>query len=263
MKEFDRILQKVQPLQEKLLNHSVFNEIESLDDLNTFLEHHVYFVWDEMSILKALQRDLTCTSIPWIPKKNPNTRRYVNELVLERESGNKVSETVQSEYELFLEVMRTSNADPSGIERLVVLLSRGENINILLDQLDIPKAARAYLEFSYKTIEAKDDHKVLATYVFGKQTLISEKFLKTLDALNNKFPVDLTLQLQYFEPKVVKETGREEENVKRIFEEICGSDAEKWDDVAEFADQALQKRINLLDDIKDTILSQRNMATAV
>jgi hypothetical protein len=263
MKEFDRILQKVLPAQDKILNHQVYKEIENLDDLNLFLEYHVFFVWDQMSSLKAMQKDLTCMNVPWVPKRSPQTRKYINELVLNAEGNDLISETVLSEYESYLELMRESDADSSSIERLEKSINRGENFKDLLDHLDMPKVVKSYLDFTYKTIESKDAHKIAANFVFGKQSLIPHRLVKLLNELNKKFPVDLSLQIKYFESKVMKETGKIEDVAKKIFEELCGHDEEKWDDVAEVAERTLERRLQLWDDIKNAILNQRNMATAV
>ena len=64
----------IQKYKDELLNHTLYNEIKTIDDLHCFLENHVFAVWDFMSLLKALQSKLTCTTTPWIPIGNPETR---------------------------------------------------------------------------------------------------------------------------------------------------------------------------------------------
>ena len=61
-------------LRNQLVNHPVYANIKDLDGLKCFMESHVYAVWDFMSLLKALQINLTCVSLPWVPVGNAATR---------------------------------------------------------------------------------------------------------------------------------------------------------------------------------------------
>jgi hypothetical protein len=42
---------------------------KTIEDLQSFLENHVFAVWDFMSLLKALSK-LTCTTTPWFATAN-------------------------------------------------------------------------------------------------------------------------------------------------------------------------------------------------
>ena len=50
---------KIQHQKNQLLQHSLYGKIKTIDDLNCFLEFHVYAVWDFMSALKVMQQKLT------------------------------------------------------------------------------------------------------------------------------------------------------------------------------------------------------------
>jgi DUF3050 family protein len=69
-----------------VVEHSMYQRVYTRDALAHFMHHHVYAVWDFMSLLKALQRDLTCIEIPWTPRGTPAARRLVNSIVLDEES---------------------------------------------------------------------------------------------------------------------------------------------------------------------------------
>ena len=66
--------------------HPLYAAVESPADLRRFTEHHVFAVWDFMTLLKSLQRELTTVSLPWLPAPDPETARLVNALVLAEES---------------------------------------------------------------------------------------------------------------------------------------------------------------------------------
>ncbi len=80
------INEKIQHQKDVLLQHPLYEKVKVIDDLHLFLENHVYAVWDFMSLLKALQSKLTCTTTPWFASPNPETRYLINEIVLAEES---------------------------------------------------------------------------------------------------------------------------------------------------------------------------------
>ena len=81
-----KILDATQDEREKLQNHKIYFSITKIDHLKTFMSNHVFAVWDFMSILKSLQSQLTCVSIPWIPAGKGTPARLVNEIVTEEET---------------------------------------------------------------------------------------------------------------------------------------------------------------------------------
>ena len=67
-------------LRDALLNHPIYANVVSVDDLRRFMEDHVFAVWDFMSLLKRLQQDMTCTRVPWLPADNPRAARLINDI---------------------------------------------------------------------------------------------------------------------------------------------------------------------------------------
>ena len=63
----EELREKIAPLREALLHHSIYAEVDSLDRLRQFMQMHVFAVWDFMSLVKRLQNEITCRNLPWLP----------------------------------------------------------------------------------------------------------------------------------------------------------------------------------------------------
>ena len=97
---------EIEPLRQQLINHDLYKSIQTIDDLHVFMGHHVFAVWDFMSLLKSLQQKLTCTTLPWMPVGNANTRYLINEIVLGEESDVDADGNRTSHFELYLAAMQ-------------------------------------------------------------------------------------------------------------------------------------------------------------
>src|SRR5690606_15785274 len=97
---------------------------------------HVYAVWDFMSLLKALQINLTCTTTPWIPIGNPQIRYLINEIVLAEETDIDQAGNRLSHYEMYIDAMKDLGANISHIEGLINELET-KDIFEVIDQLSI------------------------------------------------------------------------------------------------------------------------------
>src|SRR3989338_5090295 len=87
MKErLEKIGKAITPLRQQIVGHDAYSAIRRLDDLKIFMQYHVYAVWDFMSLLKTLQRGLTCVEVPWFPTGSADTRYLINEIVVGEES---------------------------------------------------------------------------------------------------------------------------------------------------------------------------------
>ena len=117
------INKKIQVYKEEIVNHPLYKKLNSVEDIAVLMEHHVYAVWDFMSLLKALQSILTCTSSPWKPVGDTQIRRLINSIVLEEESDVDADGNPSSHYEMYLDAMKQSGANTSPIEGFVTDVS--------------------------------------------------------------------------------------------------------------------------------------------
>ena len=96
---------EIATLRNQVVNHKVYKQISGLQELRIFMEYHIYAVWDFMSLLKALQINLTSTTLPWFPVGNAKTRQLINEIVAGEESDLDEKGDIKSHFELYLDAM--------------------------------------------------------------------------------------------------------------------------------------------------------------
>jgi hypothetical protein len=114
-----KLLHNIERERRMLMAHPVYTSIRSLDELCIFMQHHAFAVWDFMSLLKALQRTLSCVDVPWIPAGNPNTRRLINDIVMTEEADEDGLGGFSSHFELYLDAMRQAGADTGAIDDFI------------------------------------------------------------------------------------------------------------------------------------------------
>ena len=141
------------PLREKLKNHKLYSKIKSLTDIQVFTEFHVFAVWDLMSLLKALQRELTCVPIPWKPKGFPKASRLINEIVWGEESDIDHDGKAMSHFEMYLNAMNDIQSDLSKVKSF---LSNWGYSPVPLSKLKGSKE-KTYIILSYATTEFKSE----------------------------------------------------------------------------------------------------------
>src|ERR1700748_1584104 len=132
---------QIEPLRRQLTEHNLYKNIRSVNELVVFMEHHVFAVWDFMSLLKSLQQNLTCTTLPWMPVGNANTRYLINEIVTGEESDVDEHGHRTSHFELYLKAMEQAGCSATAINDLFDELNYGKSIDEALIIANIPKAA--------------------------------------------------------------------------------------------------------------------------
>jgi hypothetical protein len=238
---------------QQLVNHPVYSGIKDLDGLRTFMENHVYAVWDFMSLLKALQINLTSVTLPWMPVGNPATRYLINEIVTGEESdvdelGNRISH-----FELYLKAMKQAEADTAPIQYLIKKLQSGSAIQDALLLPEIPVAAKNFMQFTFDTIASGKPHLIAAVFTFGREDLIPDMFISLIKELKKQFPDKVDIFQYYIERHIEVDGGHHGALALQMTEELCGNDVTKWSEATEAVKIGLAARIQLWDAIQRQI----------
>jgi len=174
--QFD--IDKIAPAREQLSRHPVYEAVRTMDDLRIFMQHHIYSVWDFMSLCKFLQAELAPTSVPWTPKGDPEVRRFINAIVLEEETDLGLpggSPEFLSHYELYLAAMREVGADADTADRFVTIAG-AEGVHPALDTGLAPAAAATFNARTFDFIETDKPHVVAAAFALGREHIIPTMF---------------------------------------------------------------------------------------
>ena len=237
-----------------LLNHTLYKKIEKISDLQIFLQGHVYAVWDFMSLLKALQQKLTCTTTPWFASENPETRYLINEIVLAEESDLTLEGTRASHFEMYVDAMKTSDADVSELFKFLEQVKEGNSIFEAIENSSLHENIKAFLNFSFSVIARGKTHEIAAAFTFGREDLIPDMFTEILRNFQTNFPeTDLSKLIYYFERHIELDADEHGPMAFKMIDSLCGNDQQKWNEVLEVSKKALEMRILLWNAIEEQL----------
>ncbi len=246
--EILKIQNHIQPLKEQLLNHRIYNSIQSIDHLNIFMQHHIFAVWDFMSLLKFLQINLTSVSLPWMPKGNPNVRRFINEIVLGEESDIYQDHSI-SHFELYMLAMKQCGTDTSQINNFLKYIHSGNSIEQALINSLVPDSAIRFVNSTFNFINNGKPHEVASAFTFGREDLIPDMFRALVNDLNRQFPDKVEIFKYYLDRHIEVDEGDHGPLAIQMIMEMCSNDMVKWEEVKRAAYSALKARISLWDGI--------------
>jgi hypothetical protein len=169
-----------QPLRRRLLAHDLYTQLTSPAALRVFMQHHVFAVWDFMSVLKALQRMLTCVDLPWMPRGPAAARRFVNEIVMAEESDEDGRGGFASHFEIYLDAMREAGADTAPIVRFLDRLQKSHDVTAALDESGAPEGVKTFVGITFEIIGSADVAAIAGAFTFGREEIIPDMFRRVV-----------------------------------------------------------------------------------
>ena len=251
----EHIQKEITSLRQELKTHRLYEQLDTIDDIKIFTQDHVFAVWDFMSLLKALQIELTCVSIPWVPKKKGKLTQFINEIALAEESDVDLSGESKSHFEMYLDAMKHMGSDTRKIEIFMSKITQNISVNEALDDAEVPDAVKNFVNLTFKTIYSNDAHKIAAAFTFGREDLIPDMFIEIIQQTHDQ---ESFKDFLYYLNRHVELDGDSHGPLSlEMIVELCGDDQQKWSEVLETAKASLEVRISLWDYIADSISNHK------
>jgi len=230
----------------QLEDHAIYKAVNSVEDLQCFMQHHVYSVWDFMSLIKYLQSVIAPTQYPWTPQGDGSVRRFINELVLEEESDEtNIAGEFSSHFELYLRAMQEIGADTQPATEFLQAVKH-QDIDSALQLTSVPSPSREFSSTTFRFIQSNQPHQVAAALALGREHIIPCMFrsiLKQIGVSEKQAPIfhfylnrHIHLDEDFHAPLSL-----------RLLNGLCGGDEIKIQQAIDAAKEAVTARIEFWD----------------
>ncbi len=236
-------MQEILLKQQLLTHHSVYGTFNKLEAIKHFMRFHVFAVWDFMSLLKSLQREMTCVNVPWKPSQYPPEMvRLINQIVLGEESDLDQHGCAISHFELYLKAMEEVGASTAEIKTFLKTL----------DLNDIPEGAREFVKHNLNIAEHGHIVEVAASFFYGREKLIPEMFQTIVDTLKNENVHAPTL-IYYLERHIEVDSGEHGPLALKCLDYLTGENEVLKQLAFKAGADALDMRHKLWDDVLNSL----------
>jgi len=240
---------KVVEFQKNMLNeHPIYKAVETIEDLRCFMEHHIFSVWDFMSLVKYLQSVIAPSQTPWIPPFDTDLSRFINEIVLEEESDEMPDkQSFLSHFEMYLMAMEEVGADTGKIRNFVqVVQSKG--IEEALKLPDIPEASRVFTTTTFSFIVEGEPYHAAAAFSLGREDIIPLMFKAILKKMGVSKKIAPMFHY-YLERHIHLDEGFHGPLAMKLLNQMCQEDERKIDQAVASAKRAVEARISFWDGV--------------
>lgn len=238
-------------LRDRLDQHPVY-ALRHLDDLRRFMEHHIYSVWDFMSLIKFLQNHIAPARQPWAPWGDGSVRRFINELVLEEESdaappGPNGEDRFLSHFELYCGAMQEIGANHEQPLRFVEIAAT-QGIEAALAAGIAPASAAEFMRSTFGFIASGKPHVVAAALALGREHVIPGMFRTFLKHMGID-DVQAPLFHFYLKRHIHLDEDFHGPLSLRMLEMLCAGDSLRVQEAEITARQAIEARLRFWDGV--------------
>lgn len=243
-----RLTAAVESARKQVISHTLYSSLDTLPAVVSFMEHHVFAVWDFMSLLKTLQGRLTCVHVPWVPTGPAGSRRLINDIVLVEESD-ELGDGFISHFELYLDGMTQAGADTTAIQAFVGLLRDGGPVLPSLKEAGVPEPAAEFVGRTWEFIEHAPVHCQAAAFAFGREDLIPDMFDQVVALSQQQMGDQLSTFVDYLKRHIQVDSEEHTPMAMQMLADLCRDDDAKWAECEETVQAAFAARMKLWDGI--------------
>ena len=249
--EFDNKQALLSVKLKEMREHNVFSCIKNVQDLQKFMEWHVFAVWDFMSLAKRLQQDLTCVTLPWMPNENSKAAHLINEIILGEETDSLPNGKFCSHFEMYLIAMSEIGASTAQISEFIQTVQQGihgaqTSVTDALERVGAAPAIQNFVNFTIETAVNGKTSEVLASFFYGREDSIPEMFRHLLDTWDIN-QADAETFVYYLNRHIELDGDKHGPAVKRIINDQFKEDLNSWHELFDSAIKSAELRIELWD----------------
>ncbi|WP_296752147.1 DUF3050 domain-containing protein [Thiobacillus sp.] len=250
----------IESLRVRLDAHPIYAAVATPDDLRVFMQHHVYSVWDFMSLVKYLQNEVAPARWPWLPGGDASVQRFINEMVLEEETDAAPpgQQGHTSHFMLYLAAMREIGAD-AGVPARFVQKVAEQGVDAALDSGLAPAPSVAFTRTTFGFLASGKPHTVGAALALGREHIIPSMFralLSRMAVTEAQAP-----SFHYYLNRHVQLDGDSHAPLSlRLLAALCGDDPGKWREAEAAAETAVAARLQLWDGALAALPSRQSKA---
>ena len=238
--------------QQRLNGHHVYRAVSTIEDLRCFMQHHIYSVWDFMSLIKYLQGIVAPTTWPWLPADDTRVQRFINKLVLEEESDSFTlpgteTEHSLSHFQLYCAAMREVGADDAR-PRAFVEHIRSHGIETALASDLIPGPSRDFTRTTFDFLASGKPHVVAAALAIGREHVIPGMFRALLAGIGISGQ-DAPMFHVYLYRHIHLDEDFHAPLSLRLLESLCDGEETRVAEALEAAERAITARLAFWDGV--------------
>ncbi len=246
---------KIVELTSVLSEHPLYQNLESLADLQFFMENHVYAVFDFMSLTKGIQNHFAPINTIWTPPKKPELARFINEVILGEESDQLPDGRFMSHFEMYLLAMEEVGANTTPVRKFVEYISHGEIAKAFEEACPFP-AAKRFTKSTLGKIGDWEIHQLVASFCYGREKVIPKMFQSLADKCGLT-EENCPLFFFYLNRHIELDGDEHGPLADKMLEAVTLSDKNLEDQAIEAAIWSLERRIEFWNELNTSLTDQK------